>query len=239
MLVPVAIETPDAPTNAAVESTTLFESRDALMVSPALVNVTEGKMIPQVSNLHNHTYTVNSCVAAASCKVVKPQEAVKKISATGTRATREQPPRRLRTSSIPWYPILETCADDPNKLKKIKRRIYDELNALRCKVQLNPVKTDGQRKVFLSKFNWNESLLNEDEKIRVEQHLFVKNLSVSARHLDIGANTEYKIKLKPQHEKPVFLQSLSTPTKLKDDFLVEFVLMQECRVIATLPFRKY
>ena len=68
----------------------------------------------------------------------------------------------------------------------------------------------------------------------------VKYHDIFARHrLDIGINTEFKIKLTPKHDEPVYAQSLPTPTNLKDDLLVELALMQEYGIITTLPYSKY
>ena len=55
-------------------------------------------------------------------------------------------------------------------------------------------------------------------------------------------NTDFKVKLTPQHEEPVNSQSLPTyfpkyPTYLKDD--LELALMQEYGIITTLPYCKY
>ena len=64
--------------------------------------------------------------------------------------------------------------------------------------------------------------------------------SIFARHrLDFGINTEFKIKLTPKHDDPVYAQSLPTPTNLKDDLLGELVLMHEYGVIIILPYSKY
>ena len=77
------------------------------------------------------------------------------------------------------------------------------------------------------------------QQAQVEE-LLVKYNSIFARHrLDIGINTDFKVKLTPQHEKPVYSQSLPTPTNLKDDLLVELALMQEYGIITTLPYSKY
>ena len=68
----------------------------------------------------------------------------------------------------------------------------------------------------------------------------VKYHDIFARHrLDIGINTEFKIKLTPKHDEPVYAQSLPTQTNLKDDLLVELALMQEYGIITTLPYSKY
>ena len=131
-----------------------------------------------------------------------------------------------------WHPTPETC-DDPSNFNEIERCSYDEIITFRGKEQLNPVKTIGQRKEFFSKFNWEECLLNEDKKTRVED-LLVKYHSFFAGHgLDKGINTEFKVKLTPQHEKPVYSQNLPTRTNLKEELLVKLALMQEYGLITT------
>ena len=39
-------------------------------------------------------------------------------------------------------------------------------------------------------------------------------------------NTDFKVKLTPEHEEPVYSQSLPTPTNLKDVLRVELALIQ-------------
>ena len=39
-------------------------------------------------------------------------------------------------------------------------------------------------------------------------------------------NTDFKVKLTPQHDESVYSQNLPTPTNLKDDLLVELALVQ-------------
>ena len=68
----------------------------------------------------------------------------------------------------------------------------------------------------------------------------MKYNNVFARHrLDIGINTDFKIKLTPKHDEPVYARSLPTPTNLKDDLLVELALIQEYGIITTLPCCTY
>ena len=52
-------------------------------------------------------------------------------------------------------------------------------------------------------------------------------------------NTDFKVKLTPQHDEPVYSQSLPTPTNIKDELLEELALMQEYGIITTLPYNKY
>ena len=60
-------------TNCVVEATHAFEKKEALVFSTALVTLTERKTLLQVTNTHNHTYTLGSCVAVATFKVITTQ----------------------------------------------------------------------------------------------------------------------------------------------------------------------
>ena len=74
-MVPVRSVATYAPTNGAVKALPAIERRDALLVSPALFTLTEGKTMLQITNPHSHTYTLDSCVAVAIFKVMTPQQA--------------------------------------------------------------------------------------------------------------------------------------------------------------------
>ena len=90
----------------------------------------------------------------------------------------------------------------------------------------------------LKNFIWDESLLNPSQRLQVEE-LLVKYNSIFARHrFDIGMNTDFKVKLTPEHEEPVCSQSHPAPTNLKDDLLVQISLVQEYGIIPTLPHSK-
>ena len=61
-----------------------------------------------------------------------------------------------------------------------------------------------------------------------------------AKHrFDIGYNTELKIKLTPDHNLPVFVQSPQTPIHLRDELTVELALMHYYNLITTLSHSKY
>ena len=202
VLVPARGEATYGTTNGGVEATSAFERRDALVVSPALVTLTEGKTMLHITNPHSHTYTVDKFVAVTNFKLMTPQQAVntKPVPHAHMLLKNNHPEERehilsrlfheqTENDGKRWYPIPETW-DDPSKLNKIEKQIYTEIIILRGKEQLDPTKTDEQRKEVLSKFNWVESLLNEDKKAWVE-HLLLKYHSIFARHrLDIGNITE-------------------------------------------------
>ena len=52
-------------------------------------------------------------------------------------------------------------------------------------------------------------------------------------------NTEFKVKLNPKDDKPVYSQSLPMPIHLKEDLIVELAIMHKCGIITVLPFSKY
>ena len=134
-----------------------------------------------------------------------------------------------------WYPTSETCSE-PDKLNAIDRRIYEALREL---VKLDPSQSDEQRMNFLKNFTWDESLLTPFQRLQVEE-LLVRYNSIFARHrFDISMNTDFKVKLIPEHEEPIYSQSLPTPTNLKDDLLLELALMQEHGIITILFHSKY
>ena len=133
------------------------------------------------------------------------------------------------------YPTPETC-QDRQTLKPLDGRIYDAIVNLRQQEKLDPMTSDEQRQTLLSRFNWDYSQSTSNERAQV-QHLLVKYHSIFAGHwLDFGFNTDFKLKLTPKHDQPVYAQSLPTRTKLKDEILVAFALMQYYDVI---NFSKY
>ena len=59
------------------------------------------------------------------------------------------------------------------------------------------------------------------------------------QRLDIGINNNFKVKLTPKTETPVYTQSLPVPINLKEDLTVELALMHRYGIITTLPLSKY
>ena len=215
-----------------VEGLPAFERRTHLLVSPALSETHEGRTHVQITNQLNYQVTINVGTAVALFKILTPKP-------TCSQATNLQPMTDHQLNLISrypdeaeavlnqvfqdptaksnrrWYPTPETC-DDPSKLNKIEKRIYEEIVKLREQEKLDPTTNDEQRHEFLANFQWEQSILSPHEKQQVEA-LLVKYHDIFARHrLDIGINTDFKIKLTPKHDEPVYAQSLPTPTNLKD-----------------------
>ena len=227
-----------------------FMRKTCLLVSPALVDIDEGKTTIQVTNPNNHTFTLDANTTLEHLCILTPHQAanitpmpVKHLNLITkypdeAQAVINQLFVNPDMKASKWYPTPETCSE-PDKLNAIDRRIYDEIVALQELEMLDPSYSDEKRMNFLRNFTWNESLCTPSQRLQVEE-LLVKYNSIFARHrFDIGMNTDFKVKLTPQHEEPVYSQKLPTPTSLKDDLLVELALMQQYGIIPTLPHSIY
>ena len=119
----------------------------------------------------------------------------------------------------------------------IQTGILKELRELQLN-KLNPKDDIESRIEFLKRFDWTDTLLTETEKQAVE-NILVEHHDIFARQtMDIGLNTEFKVRLTPKVYKAVYTQSLPMPIHLKEDFIVELALMHKYGIITLLPFSK-
>ena len=82
-------------------------------------------------------------------------------------------------------------------------------------------------------------MLTETEKHAVK-NVLVEYHDIFAKHrLDIGINTEFKVRLTPKDDKAVYSQNLPMPIHLKEDLNVELTLMHKYWIITVLPFSKH
>ena len=99
-----------------------------------------------------------------------------------------------------WFPTPE----NPGKLEDhipIQKSILKELNELKDKEKLNPQEITEFRTRFLKRFDWTNALLTEIEKLAVE-NILAEYHDIFARHrMDIGMNTEFKVRLTPKDDK--------------------------------------
>ena len=91
----------------------------------------------------------------------------------------------------------------PEVRTPIQTRILKELTELEEKKKLNPQQSAESRNKFFKRFDWTDTLLTETEKQAIED-ILVDYDDISARHrMDIGMNTEFKVKLTPKDDKAV------------------------------------
>ena len=137
-----------------------------------------------------------------------------------------------------WFPTPENCKD-PSTLSGPMLRIYNELVKFKEAEKLDPNKSAEMRAEYLGKFNWEGTILNAQERARLEELLVEYNDIFSRHRWDIGGNSEIKVKLTPEHDEPVFKRSPPCPIHYKDDLMVELALMQYHGIITTLSSSKY
>ena len=137
-----------------------------------------------------------------------------------------------------WFPTPENPGNTEEHTP-IQTRILKELRELQLKEELNPKADIESRIKFLKRFDWTDTLLTESEKQAVED-ILVEYHDIFARHrMDIGMNTEFKVRLASKDDKAVYSQSLPMPIHLKEDLIVELALMHKYGIITVLPFSKY
>ena len=121
----------------------------------------------------------------------------------------------------------------------IQIRILKKLRELLEKEKLNPTDDVEPGMKLLKRFDWTDTLLTETEKQAVE-NILVEYHDIFARHrMDIGMNTEFKVRLTPKDDKAVYSQSLPMPIHLKEQLIVELALMHKYGIITVLLFSKY
>ena len=147
-------------------------------------------------------------------------------------------PKAEDNSENYWFPTPEQPGD-PQTHTPIQQRVLRELRNLQELEKLNPQDDPESRKQFLAKFDWTDSTLNPTGIAQIEE-LLVEFHDIFARHrFDIGMNEDFKVKLTPKDDSPVYSQSLPTPINLKEDILVDLALLHRYGIITTLPFSKY
>ena len=137
-----------------------------------------------------------------------------------------------------WFPTPEDLGK-PEDHTPIQTRILKEISELKDKETHNPQESTGSRKKILKRFGWTDTLLAETEKQAIED-ILVDYHDIFARHrMDIGLNTEFRVKLTPGDGKAVYNKILPIPIHLKEDLIVELALMHKYGIITVLPFSKY
>ena len=101
-----------------------------------------------------------------------------------------------------WFPTPDNLGNIEDQTP-IQTRILKELRELQQKEMLNPKDDADSRMEFLKRFDWTDTFLKETEKQAVED-ILVGYIDIFARHrMDIGLNTEFKVRLTSKDDKVV------------------------------------
>ena len=179
---PVVIERDLGDITGRVEGLPAFERRSHLLVSPALSETQEGRTHVQITNPLDCQITINVGTAVASFKIMTPKQATNMQSITNHQLNLiSQYPDEAEAEAVlnqsfqnptaksdrRWYSTPETC-DNPSKLNKIEKRIFDEIVKLREQEKLDPTANEEQRHECLAIFQWEQSILSPHEKQKIE-----------------------------------------------------------------------
>ena len=97
----------------------------------------------------------------------------------------------------------------------------------------------NKKKSFCTNSSGENSARTTENKVKVEKLLVEFSGKFAKHRFDAGYNTELKIKLTPEHEKPVYVQSPTTPIHLRDELDVELAVMPYFNLVITLPNSKH
>ena len=137
-----------------------------------------------------------------------------------------------------WFPTPETCPN-PESLPSIQREIYDQILYFQGLEKIEPNNNIQDRMTFLSNFQWANSVLTNDQRSEVEC-LLIEYADIFAKHrFDVGYNSDLKIKLTPEHQRPLYTQGPPTPIQLRNELTIELALMHYFGLITTLSHSKY
>ena len=98
---------------------------------------------------------------------------------------------------------------------------------------------DEDRLTFMESFKWENSVLTEDQRSKVED-LLVDFSDIFAKHrFNVGYNSDLKFKLKTENTRPLYTQGPRTPMHLRHELTVDIALMHYYGLITTLSHSKY
>ena len=230
-----------------------FTETASLLISHSISTINDKKNAVRITNITEPPYSIKKNTQIAEFSVVTPEQS-KFIRPVDTAILsmipegdpdlttyleellrKNQPEQQNKTF---WFPT----PDNPGKIEDhtpIQTRILKELRELQEKEKLTPKDDVKSQMKFLKRFDWTDTLLTETEKHAVED-ILVEYHDIFARHgMDIGMNTEFKVRLTPKDDKAVYSQNLPMPFQLEEDLIVELALMHKYGIIKVLPLSKY
>ena len=230
-----------------------FTETASLLISHSISTIIDRKIAVRVTNTTESPYTINKNTQIGEFSVVTPEQSkfIKPVDMAILSMIPERDPdlityltELLRTNKPDQQTNtfrFPTPANPGNKEEHtpIQTRILKELRELQQEEKLNTKDDNESRIEFLKRFDWTDTLLNENEKHAVEDILAEYHDIFARGRMDIGMNTEFKVTLTPKDDKAVYSQSLPMLIHLKEDLIVELALMHKYGIITVLPFPKY
>ena len=247
--IPVSTEHPITGT---IQPLPQFDEYSKLMVSPAIRTARDKKVAIKIAKTTDFPNTIATDTKIAELQILKPEETnmIRPVDIAALNLLTEhddvvtyinalmQVERPEDNKEKFWFPTPENPGNEQEH-SPIQKRFVKELRELAELEKLDPTENDESRTKFLAIFKWTDSLIVGKDRDNLENTI-VEFHDIFARHrLDIGMNTQFKVSITPQDNKPVYTQSLPVPINLKKNLTVELALMHRYGIITTLPFSKY
>ena len=191
-----------------------FTEAASLIISHSMSTIIDRKIAVRVTNTTEWPCIINKNTQIAEFSVVTPEQSkfIKPVDMAIPGMIPEGDPdlvtylaELLRTNKPDqqnntfWFPTPESPGNTEDHTP-IQTRILTELRELQRREKLNPEDNIESRTEFLKRFDWTDTLLTETEKQAVED-ILVEYHDIFARHrMDIGMNTEFKVKLTPKDD---------------------------------------
>ena len=208
-----------------------FTETPSLLVSHSMSLIIDKRIAVRVTNTTEPPYLIKKHTQIAEFSVVTPEQskhikpvdmAILSMIPQGDTDLTAYLNELLRTNKPEhqdntfWFPTPENPGK-PEDHTPIQRRILNELNELKEKEKLNPPESTVSQNKFLKRFDWTDTLVTETEKQAIEDILVEYHDILTKQRMDIGMNTEFKVKLTPKDKKAVlakFYQCRSTWKKI-------------------------
>ena len=236
-----------------LQSSDLLHEKGDITFCPALVTLNDDSILIPVNNFKDHPYKLKK--RSPHCQFFCHDAGTKETRQTDRPGINLAFPKQdqeqaahyvsslIKANKTPqnqenyWFPNPENPGN-PEEHTPIQKKILRELQALQDLETLDPTKDPPSRAKFLKNFHCKDSTLTPEDKVKIED-LLVEFHDIFARHrFEIGMNKDFKVKLTPKDDSRAYSQSLPAPINLKEDLLVELVMLHKYDIITTLPFSK-
>ena len=194
-----------------------FTEPASLIISNSMSTIFDRMIAVRVTNTTESPCTINKNTQIAEFSVVTPEQS--KFIKPGDMAILSMIPEGdpdlityltelLRTNKQDqqtntfWFPTPENLGNTEEHTP-IQIRIRKELRELQLKEKLNPKDDIASRREFLKRFDWTDTLLTETENQAVEDILVEFYDILDGHRMNIGMNTQFKVKLTPKDDKAV------------------------------------
>ena len=230
-----------------------FTEAASLIISHSMSTIIERKIAVRVTNTTESPYTINKNTQIAEVSVLTPKQSkfFKPVDTAIFSMIPEGDPdlvtyltellrmnKPVQQNNTFWFPTPKNPGNTEDHTP-IQTRILTELRELQRSEKLNPKDDSQSRMEFFKRFDWTDTLLTQTEKQAVEDILVEYHDLFARNRMDIGMNTEFKVKLTPNDDKAVYSQSLPMPIHLNEYLIVELALMHKYGIITVLLFSKY